>query len=51
MSLRNVTDTRALEDKSDTLQLKMLMEAPETLHMTGILQTVPFCTANTVVTE
>lgn len=37
--LRNVTDILALEDHSDTLQLKMLMEAPDTLHITGILQT------------
>lgn len=46
--LRNVTDILALEDNSDTLQLKMLMEAPETLHITGILQTALSCAMPTL---
>lgn len=46
--LSNVTDVQALEDNSDTLQLKMLMEAPETLHITGVLQTALSCALPTL---
>lgn len=47
MPLRNVTDTQVLEN-SDTLQLKMLVEAPETPHITGILQTALSCALPTL---
>lgn len=47
--LRNVTDIQALEDNSDTLQLmKMIMEVPENLHSTGILQTALSCALPTL---
>lgn len=48
MPLRNVTDIQALEDNTDTVLLKMLVEAPETPHITGILQTALSCALPTL---